>query len=74
MKLAVVWGIICWFWSTGFPKTTVNEAAVGKLYRDAGLIFQQDLAPAAHTAKATKSFFYDCDGTELDAPVNFPDF
>ncbi len=43
-----------------------------KLYGDADLIFQQDLAPA-HTAKATKSWFNDHGVTVLDWPANSPD-
>ncbi len=43
-----------------------------KLYGDADLIFQQDLAPA-HTAKGTKSWFNDHDVTVLDWPANSPD-
>ena len=43
-----------------------------KLYRDADLIFQQDLAPA-HTAKSTKTWFHDRGITVLDWPENLPD-
>ncbi len=43
-----------------------------KLYGDADVIFQQDLAPA-HTAKDTKSWFNDYGVTVLDWPVNSPD-
>ncbi len=43
-----------------------------KLYGDADLIFQQDLAPA-HTAKGTKSWFNDHGVTVLDWPANSPD-
>ncbi len=42
-----------------------------KLYRDADLIFQQDLAPA-HTARGTKSWFNDHGVTVLDWPANLP--
>ncbi len=40
-----------------------------KLYGDADIIFQQDLAPA-HTAKGTKSWFNDHGVTVLDWPAN----
>ncbi len=43
-----------------------------KLYGDADLIFQQDLAPA-HTAKGTKSWFNDHGVSVLDWPANSPD-
>ncbi len=43
-----------------------------KLYGDADLIFQQDLAPA-QTAKGTKSWFNDHGVTVLDWPANSPD-
>ncbi len=43
-----------------------------KLYGDADLIFQQDLAPV-HTAKVTKSWFIDHGVTVLDWPANSPD-
>ncbi len=43
-----------------------------KLYGDADLISQQDLAPA-HTAKGTKSWFNDHGVTVLDWPANSPD-
>ncbi len=43
-----------------------------KLYGDADLIFQQDLAPA-HTTKGTKSWFNDHGFTVLDWPANSPD-
>ncbi len=46
--------------------------SAGKLYGDADLIFQQDLA-AAHTAKGTKSWFNDHGVTVLDWPANSPD-
>ncbi len=43
-----------------------------KLYRDADLIFQQDMAPA-NTAKGTKSWFNDHGVTVHDWPANSPD-
>ncbi len=60
-----------------FLKSTVNAAifqdmlercmlpSADKLYGDADLIFQQDLAPA-HTTKGTKSWFNDHGFTVLD--------
>ncbi len=75
--------VICWCWSTVFSE--VHNAAIyqqilehfmlpsaDKLYWDADLIFQQDLAPA-HTAKGTKSWFNDHGVTVLDWPANSPD-
>ncbi len=67
-----------------FLKYTVNAAiyqemlehfmlpSADKLYGDADLIFQQDLAPV-HTAKVTKSWFIDHGVTVLDWPANSPD-
>ncbi len=67
-----------------FLKSTINAAfyqeilehfmlpSADKLYGDADLIFQQDLAPA-HTAKGTKSWFNDHGVTVLDWPANSPD-
>ncbi len=67
-----------------FLKSTVNAAiyqeilehfmlpSADKLYGDADLIFQQDLAPT-HTAKVTKSWVNDHGVTVLDWPVNSPD-
>ncbi len=67
-----------------FLKSTVNAAiyeeilehfmlpSADKLYRDAGFIFQLDLAPA-HTAKRTKSWFNENGVTVLDWPANYPD-
>ncbi len=67
-----------------FLKSTVNAAiyqdifehfmlpSADKLYGDADIIFQQDLAPA-HTAKGTKSWFNDHGFTVLDWPANSPD-
>ncbi len=67
-----------------FLKSTVNAAiyqeilehfmllSADKLYGDADLLFQQDLAPA-HTAKVTKSWFNDHGVTVLDWPANSPD-
>ncbi len=67
-----------------FLKSTVNAAiyqeilehfmlpSADKLYGDADLIFQQDLAPA-HTAKGTKSWFNNHGVTVLDWPANSPD-
>ncbi len=43
-----------------------------KLYGDADLIFQQDLAPA-HTVKGPKSWFNDHGVAVLDWPANSPD-
>ncbi len=43
-----------------------------QLFKDADFIFQQDLAPA-HTAKGTKSWFYDYGVGVLDWPANSPD-
>ncbi len=42
------------------------------LFKDADLIFQQDLAPA-HTAKSTKSLLNDHGVGVLDWPANSPD-
>ncbi len=42
-----------------------------QLYKDADLIFQQDLAPA-HTAKSTKSSLNDLGVGVLDWPANSP--
>ncbi len=67
-----------------FLKSTVNVAiyqeivqhfmlsSAERLYGDADLIFQQDLAPA-HTDKGAKSWFNDHGVTVLDWPVNSPD-
>ncbi len=71
-----------------FLKSTVNVAiyqdileqilehfmlpSADKLYGDADLIFQQDLAPA-HTYKGTKSWFNDHGVTVLDWPAKSPD-
>ncbi len=67
-----------------FLKSTVKAAiyqdilehfmlpSADKLYGDADLIFQQDLA-SAHTAKGTKSWFNDRGVTVLDWPANLPD-
>ncbi len=43
-----------------------------QLFKDADLIFQQDLAPA-HTAKSTKSWLNDHGVGVLDWPANLPD-
>ncbi len=43
-----------------------------QLFKDADLIFQQDLAPA-HTAKSTKSWLNDHGVAALDWPANSPD-
>ncbi len=43
-----------------------------QLFKDADLIFQQDLAPA-HTAKSTKSWLNDHGVSVLDWPANSPD-
>ncbi len=43
-----------------------------QLFKDADLIFQQDLAPA-HTAKRTKSWLNDHGVGVLDWPANSPD-
>ncbi len=43
-----------------------------QLFKDANLIFQQDLAPA-HTAKSTKRWLNDHDVSVLDWPANSPD-
>ncbi len=43
-----------------------------QLFKDADLIFQQDLAPA-HTAKSTKSWLNDHGVGVLDWPANSPD-
>ncbi len=67
-----------------FLKSRVNAAiyqemlehfmfsSADKLYGDADLIFQQDLAPA-HTVKGTKSWSHDHGVTVLDWPANSPD-
>ncbi len=46
--------------------------SAGQLFKDADLIFQQDLAPA-HTAKSTKSWLNDHGVGVLDWPANSPD-
>ncbi len=43
-----------------------------QLFKDADLIFQQDLAPA-HTVKSTKSWLNDHSVGVLDWPANSPD-
>ncbi len=43
-----------------------------QLFKDADLIFQQDLAPP-HTAKSTKSWLNDYGVGVLDWPANSPD-
>ncbi len=43
-----------------------------QLFKDADLVFQQDLAPA-HTAKSTKSWLNDHGVGVLDWPANSPD-
>ncbi len=43
-----------------------------QLFKDADLIFQQDLVPA-HTAKSNKSWSNDHGGGALDWPANSPD-
>ncbi len=43
-----------------------------QIFKDADLIFQQDLAPA-HTAKSTKSWLNDHGVGVLDWPANSPD-
>ncbi len=43
-----------------------------QIFKDADIIFQQDLAPA-HTAKSTKSWLNDHDVGVLDCPANSPD-
>ncbi len=43
-----------------------------QLFKDADLIFQQDLVPA-HTAKSTKSWLNDHGVGVLDWPANSPD-
>ncbi len=67
-----------------FLKSTVNAAiyqdilehfilpCADKLYGDADFVFQHDLAPT-HTAKGTKSWFYDHGVSVLDWPANSPD-
>ncbi len=76
--------VICWCWSTVFSEVHSQRSiyqdileqfmlpSADKLYGDADLIFQQDLAPA-HTAKGTKSWFNDHGVTVLDWPANSPD-
>ncbi len=61
--------VICWCWSTVFSG---KLPSADKLYGDADLIFQQDLAPT-HTAKDNKSWFNDHRVTVLDWPANSPD-
>ncbi len=43
-----------------------------QLFKDADIIFQQDLAPA-HTTKSTKSWLNDHGVGVLDCPANSPD-
>ncbi len=43
-----------------------------QLFKDADLIFQQDLAPA-HTAKSTKRWLNDYGVGVIDWPANSPD-
>ncbi len=54
------------FWSTSC------FLSADQLFKDADLIFQQDLAPA-HTAKSTKSWLNDHGVGVLDWPANSPD-
>ncbi len=75
--------VICWCWSIVFfenqrPCTRLDILehfmlpSADQLFKDADLIFQQDLAPA-HTAKSTKSRFNDHGVGVLDWPANSPD-
>ncbi len=74
--------VICWCWSTVFSEVHSQRRhlpgnfralpSADKLYGDADLIFQLDLAPA-HTAKATKSWFNGHGVTVLDWPANSPE-
>ncbi len=61
---------INWGWGQGIKSHHTQTA--DQLFKDADLIFQQDLAPA-HTAKSTKSWFNDHGVTVLDWPANSPD-
>ncbi len=47
-------------------------SSADQLFKDAGFIFQQDLAPA-HTAKSTKSWLNDHCVGGLEWPANSPD-
>ncbi len=82
----MVWGAMssAGVGSLCFLKSTVNAAiyqdilehfmlpSADKLYGDADLILQQNVAPV-HTAKGTKSWFNDHGVTVLDWPANSPD-
>ncbi len=82
----MVWGAMssAGFGPLCFLNSTVNAAiyhdvlehfmlpSADKLYGDADLIFQQELAPA-HTAKGNKNWFNDHGVTVLDWPANSPD-
>ncbi len=68
-------GPLCFLKSTVIYQEILEHfmlPSADKLYGDADLIFQQDLAPA-HTAKGTKSWFNDHGVTVLDWPANSPD-
>ncbi len=77
--------VICWCWSTVFSEVQGQHSriyqevlehfmlsAADQLYGDADFIFQQDLA-AAHSAKATSTWFKDHGIPVLNWPANSPD-
>ncbi len=68
-----------WFWKTNATAPVYQEMlehfmlpSADQLFKDADLIFQQDLAPA-HTAKSTKRWLNDHGVGVLDWPENSPD-
>ncbi len=69
----------CVFWKPTSLQPVYQEIlehfmlpSADQLFKDADLIFQQDLAPA-HTAKSTKSWLNDHGVGALDWPANSPD-
>ncbi len=82
----MIWGAMssAGFGPICFLKTNVTEPvyqeilerfmlpSADQFFKDAGFIFQQDLAPA-HTAKSTKSWLNDHGVGVLDWPANSPD-
>ncbi len=66
-------GPLCFFENQHHPFTNkFRTTSADQLFKNAGFIFQQDLAPA-HTAKSTKSWLNDHGVGVLDWPANSPD-